>query len=150
MEYSYNLFFVRIKAFFVDSFLNFSTFREVSFLPMDVSYKYLLDDFRKKLLFFYESISSINYATDLFLRSYFMLDDIKYNRFLFLKSDVNFTRDVFRDSSSISSLSEFEFKVPFNHLFCKLRFLGFVHVYKSRPIANVNYIFFEDFFILLF
>ena len=117
---------------------------------MDISYQYLLDDFRKKFLFFYDSISSVNHVTDLFLRSYFMFDSIKYNRFLFLRSDVNFAKDIFRDLSSMSELGEFEFKIPFNHIFCKLRFLGFVHVYKRRPVANVNYIFFEDFFILLF
>lgn len=79
-----------------------------------------------------------------------MFDNIKYNRFLFLKSDVNLARNIFRDLSTLSGLSEFEFKIPFNYIFYKLRFLGFVHIYKKRPVANVNYIFFEDFFILLF
>lgn len=113
---------------------------------MDVSYNYLLDDFRKKFLFFHQSLSHINHTNDLFLRSYFMLDDIKYNRFLFLKSDINFARNVFQDLSIVNSLSKFEFKIPSNDIFHKLRFLGFVHVYKKRPVANVNYIFFEDFF----
>lgn len=138
-----------MKKFFLQSFFNFPVFFDSSFLSTDVTYSYLLDDFRKKFLFLYKSVYYITNSTDLLLRSYFVLDGTKYNKFLFLKSDINFVKNMFRNLSTFHISKNFEFKIPIKYIFYKMKFLGFVHVYKRRPVANLNYIFFEDFFIFI-
>lgn len=137
-----------MKKLFVQSYLSFSSFFECSFFPLNFSCSYLINDFRRKFLFLCQTVTEIDCTLGSNLRTYFIFDTIKCTRLLFLESDIALVVNIFQDFSNSFFRRQFEIKTPVKGLFHKLRFRGFVHLYKRRPVANINYIFFEDWLII--
>lgn len=129
---------------------NFPVFLEFSFLSDDLCAQSLVKDFKKKISFLYQNINDLHEFNAFALRSYYLSKSRSLKGFLFLKSDFSMLSNLrYQYSSSSKNIKKnLYLSIPIRAFFYKLRVLGFIHLYKLRPIGNVNYISFDDWFII--
>lgn len=84
------------------------------------------------------------------LRSYYLLKKFHTNNFLFLALDIKFLSNFYIRSknSSLPKAKFVSFDIPIKKVLTKLRFLGYLHLYKIRSVGNVNFLSCEDWFII--
>ena len=121
-----------------------------SFFSSDIYFDFLLDDFQKRVAFIYQNIFEFYEIREFNLRSYYLLKKFHMNNFLFFNSDVKFLSNFYIRSKDIfrSKAKFIIFDIPVKKILMKLRFLGYLHLYKIRPVGNVNFLSCEDWFII--
>lgn len=113
----------------------------------DLFLQNLVDDFRKKISFLYQNMNDLHELNSFVLRSYYLSKNRNVKGFLFLSPGLNILSDI--KYNLVKNITRtFALFIPIREYFLKLRVLGFIHLYKLRPIGNVNYISFDDWFII--
>ena len=128
-NYSFNFYLKRLSFTFKDIITNFSAFITSSVLPLELSLSFLVDDFKKSLMFLFTDFTNA-----------------KLSNF-----SIKLCQDLRKDVSTVynkKALTFITINIPFMYLFEKLRLLGFIHPFKKRPIGNVKYILFSDIYII--
>lgn len=142
-SYSFNLFINRIKLS-IKQLLQFSSsFIIRSVTPVDIALKEILFQLNNNYLFYKEDIS-----TSLDRTKKLYIFDSCYKRDSVINS-YNFIYDSFFSKVHFKKLSlQFSFFISFDNCFKILKYYGFVHVFKKRPISNARYLLFEDLYII--
>jgi hypothetical protein len=120
-KYTFNFYIKNFLLVFKDVVKNFSYFIDRSVVSLDLSLISLISDFQRRIFFFYSEIN-------IYKPNYF----ISGSKLFFKNYRVNFIT----------------INIPFRYIFEKLRFLGFVHPIKKRPISNFKYLSFSDSYII--
>jgi hypothetical protein len=128
-RYSFSLYSKKLFSTFKDIINDSPSFIFNSVGSLELSLDFLVDDFRKSLMFFF---------TDFIYQDKEFINNKNSN--LLKKSFLK----IYNKNNSQSII----INVPFQYLFQKLRVLGFIHSIKKRPISNVKYLTFSDIYII--
>jgi hypothetical protein len=152
------------KNYFFDSFIfkvkkvistfnsKFCPFISNSFLPIDLSFNILLQEFNFNSSFLYYSLFDLIEFRNFYLRSYFNGKKSFYSGLLF--SDI----DLIGSYSSYLKLKTFvskevlffRFLIPVGRVILKLRYFGFFHPILNRAIGSTYLMSLEDVYIIKF
>lgn len=107
-------------------------------------------DLKKKVSFLYQNITDLHQKNSFLLRFYYLAKHRNLKNFLFLNSEIGLLSyfEYVNYDFLLNEKRVFLFYFPVRDFFEKLRILGFIHLYKLRPIGNVNYISYDDWFII--
>ena len=145
LNYHFGYFLLRLK----NVLRSYSLVSNVSFFKGFQFLKSLIFDSDKKYFILYRSLYLVYDKKKFKLRNYFLGTYYNYSSFLFLEV-LNFSvlNDLFLTYNSFYKNGNLAIFLPFFLLLFSFRFSGFFHLWKHRPIGNVNFVDFEDSVIL--
>nr|YP_009032719.2 maturase [Euglenaformis proxima]AGL11985.2 maturase [Euglenaformis proxima] len=141
-SYSFNLFITRIKLCVTQLSQFSSSFIIRSVTPLDITLKEILFQLNKNYLLYQENI-----FTSLDKTKMLYTFDLSCKKDLAIHSD-NFFFDSLSKRPLKNSSLQFTFLISFDSCFKVLKFYGFIHFFKKRPISNARYLLFEDLYII--
>lgn len=118
----------------------------------DLFIKNLFSEFSLKYLFLFQNFSNFSKRKLIKLRFYYLGKNFSEKNFLFSKSDILKIDYSFRKFIKHKKVFfyKIEIFVSIKKMYEQLRFFGFVHLIKKKPIANIKYVFIEDFYLIEF
>nr|YP_010700440.1 putative group II intron reverse transcriptase/maturase mat2 [Phacus arnoldii]WCH63578.1 putative group II intron reverse transcriptase/maturase mat2 [Phacus arnoldii] len=142
--YSFNLFLKKLRTL-TDDYIEYGYLKiQNSVLPMDLRYKTLSSEFIKKYSFLANDFSDLNRSKAIKLRYYFLGKSSVSTNFLFSNKEILSLSNFFLKSKDYFLFNLIFIYFPLQRFYEKLRYLGFIHSFKNRPIANIKYMFSED------
>lgn len=127
-KYFFKLYLKKLSFTFKSILEIFPSIINKSTIPIDLSVSKLFNEFNKRLNFLYENFNLNDYETSI---SSFNTSNYFDSRF----------------GDNVSDLL-IEINIPIKYFFEKLRFLGFIHPNKKRPIGNAKFLLCDDIYII--
>jgi hypothetical protein len=155
-KYVFNFYNLKLQILLQHILKNLSSYLSSSLSPLELKLYNSFLQLKRKALLLYNEYQSVNLFSNTYENENSQFYNAFFNKHIFSKKAIFSPpkkkslvyNSYFLPSSKNFSSESFKFFIPFKILLNKLKSLGFLHPFKTRPISNVHFLFFEDDFII--
>lgn len=145
-QYGFDLYNLQMRILLQDTLKGFPTFMNNSVLPIDLVTSKYLSEFKKKIVLLHNDydFKSPSFNNKLLNKDLDKSSFTLYKDYFYTKETLNLKNKFLINFNNLNHAKSINLFAPFNFLLLRMRFLGFVHPYKNRPIGNPKFLFLED------